>query len=113
MMPCRRRRCRPPSSIAVAHDAAADPRIPVDQYVAGSPVSDRREMTTGCHHGRVTGRNGAGAAGRAGALAEAMAESGHYSIDSTSVRAHLSAAGGKGGFINELLAGRGAGSPVR
>jgi transposase len=46
------------------------------------------------------------------ALAETMAESGHYSIDSTSVRAHLSAAGGKGGFIDELLA-RGAGSPVR
>jgi transposase len=51
--------------------------------------------------------------GVATALAEAMAESGHYSIDSTSVRAHLSAAGGKGGFINELLAARGAGSPVR
>jgi transposase len=47
------------------------------------------------------------------ALAETMAESGHYSIDSTSVRAHLSAAGGKGGFIDELLAARGAGSPVR
>jgi transposase len=46
------------------------------------------------------------------ALAETMAESGHYCIDSTSVRAHLSAAGGKGGFINELLAARGAGSPV-
>jgi transposase len=51
--------------------------------------------------------------GVATALAETMAESGHYSIDSTSVRAHLSAAGGKGGFINELLAARGAGSPVR
>jgi transposase len=47
------------------------------------------------------------------ALAETMAESGHYSIDSTSVRAHLSAAGGKGGLIDELLAARGAGSPVR
>ena len=47
------------------------------------------------------------------ALAETMAESGHYSIDSTSVRAHVSAAGGKGGFIDELLAARGAGSPVR
>lgn len=47
------------------------------------------------------------------ALAEAMAESGHYNIDSTSVRAHVSAAGGKGGFIDELLAARGAGSPVR
>ena len=47
------------------------------------------------------------------ALAETMAESGHYSIDSTSVRAYLSAAGGKGGFIDELLAARGAGSPVK
>jgi transposase len=47
------------------------------------------------------------------ALAETMAESGHYSIDSTTVRAHISAAGGKGGLINELLAARGAGSPVK
>jgi transposase len=31
------------------------------------------------------------------ALAETMAESGHYDIDSTTVRAHVSAAGGKGG----------------
>ena len=46
-------------------------------------------------------------------LAETMAESGHYSIDSTSIRAHVSAAGGKGGFIDELLAARGAGSPVK
>jgi transposase len=47
------------------------------------------------------------------ALAETMAESGHYNIDSTSIRAHVSAAGGKGGPIDELLAARGAGSPVR
>jgi len=47
------------------------------------------------------------------ALAETMAEREHYNIDSTSVRAHVSAAGGKGGFINELLAARGAGSPVK
>ena len=46
-------------------------------------------------------------------LAETMAQSGHYNIDSTSIRAHVSAAGGKGGFIDELLAARGAGSPVR
>ena len=45
-------------------------------------------------------------------LAEIMADSGHYSIDSTTVRAHVSAAGGKGGLIEELLAARGAGSPV-
>src|SRR5262249_56820225 len=45
------------------------------------------------------------------ALAETMAESGHYEIDSTTVRAHVSAAGGKGGFINQLFAARGAGSP--
>jgi transposase len=31
------------------------------------------------------------------ALAETMAESGRYDIDSTTVRAHVSAAGGKGG----------------
>ena len=47
------------------------------------------------------------------ALAETMAENGQYNMDSTSVRAHVSAAGGKGGFINELLAARGAGSPVK
>jgi transposase len=46
-------------------------------------------------------------------LAETMAESGHYEIDSTTVRAHVSAAGGKEAFINELLAARGAGSPVK
>jgi transposase len=41
-------------------------------------------------------------------LAEIMADSRHYSIDST----HVSAAGGKGGLIDALLAARGAGSPV-
>ena len=45
-------------------------------------------------------------------LAELMVDSGHYSIDSTTVRAHVSAAGGKGGLIDELLVARGAGSPV-
>jgi transposase len=45
-------------------------------------------------------------------LAEIMADSGHYSIDSTTVRAHVSAAGGRGGFIDAVLAARGAGSPV-
>ena len=50
-------------------------------------------------------------------LAEIMADSGHYSIDSTMVRAHVSAAGGKGGLVEELLAAcllgnLGAGSPV-
>jgi transposase len=49
----------------------------------------------------------------ASTLAATMAESGHYNIDSTMVRAHVSAAGGKGGFINEVLAARGAGSPVK
>lgn len=43
-------------------------------------------------------------------LAEVMADSGHYSIDSTTVRANVSAAGGKGGLIGVLLAARGAGS---
>jgi hypothetical protein len=41
-----------------------------------------------------------------------MADSGHYNIDSTTVRAHVSAAGGKGGLVEELLAASGAGSPV-
>ena len=46
-------------------------------------------------------------------LAEIMADTGHHSIDSTTVRAHVSAAGGKGGgLIDALLAARGAGSPV-
>lgn len=45
-------------------------------------------------------------------LAEIMADTGHYSIDSTTVRAHVSAAGGKGKPIDALLASRGAGSPV-
>ena len=45
-------------------------------------------------------------------LAGIMADSGHYSIDSTTVRAHVSAAGRKGGLIDALLAARGAGSPV-
>jgi hypothetical protein len=37
------------------------------------------------------------------ALAETMAESGHYDIDSTTVRAHVSAAGGKGGIHQRAL----------
>ncbi|KAH2808700.1 hypothetical protein KXV85_005871, partial [Aspergillus fumigatus] len=41
-------------------------------------------------------------------LAEIMADSGHYSIASTTVRAHISEAGGKGGLIDALLAARGA-----
>ncbi len=45
-------------------------------------------------------------------LAEIMADSGHYSIDSTTVRAQVSAAGGKGRLIDAPLAARGAGSPV-
>ncbi|WP_257557032.1 transposase [Sphingobium sp. CFD-2] len=45
-------------------------------------------------------------------LAEIMADTGHYSIDSTTVRAHVSAAGGKGGLLDALLGARGAGSPV-
>ena len=45
-------------------------------------------------------------------LAQIMADSGQYSIDSTTVRAHVSAAGGKRGLIDALLAARGAGSPL-
>jgi hypothetical protein len=44
-------------------------------------------------------------------LAEIMADTGHYSIDSTTVRAHVSPAGGEGWLIDALLAARGAGSP--
>jgi len=47
------------------------------------------------------------------ALAEAMADNRHHSIDSTTVRGHVSAAGAKGGPGDRLLAARGAGSPVR
>ena len=39
-------------------------------------------------------------------LAEIMADSGHYSIDSTTVRAHVSAAGGKGGGAHQRALGR-------
>lgn len=46
-------------------------------------------------------------------LAELMVESSHYSIDSTTVRGHVSAAGARGGLANRLLAARGAGSPVK
>jgi transposase len=45
-------------------------------------------------------------------LEEIMADGDHYSIDSTTVRTHISAAGGKGGHIDALLAACGAGSPV-
>jgi hypothetical protein len=40
-----------------------------------------------------------------------MAESSHF--DSTSVRAHVSATDEKGGFVDELLAARAAGSSVK
>lgn len=45
-------------------------------------------------------------------MAEVMAGSGHYSIDSTIVRAHVSAADGKGGLIDAVLDAREADSPV-
>ena len=44
-----------------------------------------------------------------GCLAEVMADSGHYSIDSTTVRAHVSAAGGKGGGTHRRALGRSRG----
>lgn len=47
------------------------------------------------------------------ALAQAMADNTRHSIDSTTVRGHVSAAGAKGGLANRLLAARGAGSPVK
>ena len=46
-------------------------------------------------------------------LAQAMADNERHSIDSTTVRGHVSAAGAKGGLANRLLAARGAGSPVK
>ena len=46
-------------------------------------------------------------------LAEMMADNRHHSIDSTTVRGHVSAAGARGGLANRLLAARGAGSPVK
>ena len=46
-------------------------------------------------------------------VAELMEDTGHYSIDSTTIRAHVSAAGVKRGLIDKLLATRGAGSAVR
>ena len=46
-------------------------------------------------------------------LARAMADNSRHSIDSTTVRGHISAAGAKGGLANRLLAARGAGSPVK
>ena len=49
----------------------------------------------------------------ASTLAEAMADNRHHSIDSTTVRGHVSAAGAKGGRANRRLAARGAGSPVK
>ncbi|QBM76553.1 transposase [Sphingomonas sp. AAP5] len=45
-------------------------------------------------------------------LAEMMADSGHYSIHSTTIRAHVSAASRKGELIDARLAAHGAGSPV-
>jgi transposase len=49
----------------------------------------------------------------ASTLAQAMADNSRHSIDSTTVRGHVSAAGAKGGLANRLLAARGAGSPVK
>ena len=46
-------------------------------------------------------------------LAQTMADNSRHSIDSTTVRGHVSAAGAKGGLKSRLLAARGAGSPVK
>jgi transposase len=46
-------------------------------------------------------------------LAQTMADNSRHSLDSTTVRGHVSAAGAKGGLANRLLAARGAGSPVK
>jgi transposase len=47
------------------------------------------------------------------ALAEAMAEGRHYNIDSTTARAHVSAAGGKGDSSTSSWPLAAAGSPVK
>jgi len=49
----------------------------------------------------------------AATLTRAMADNSRHSIDSTTVRGHISAAGAKGGPSDKLLAARGAGSPVK
>jgi transposase len=49
----------------------------------------------------------------AATLAQAMADNSRHSVDSTTVRGHVSAAGAKGGLANRLLAARGAGLPVK
>lgn len=46
-------------------------------------------------------------------LAQAMADNSRHTVDSTTVRAHVSAAGAKGGLANKLLEDRGAGSAVK
>ncbi len=49
----------------------------------------------------------------AATLARAMADHSRHMVDSTMVRAQVSAAGAKGGRANKLLAAGGAGSPVK
>jgi transposase len=46
-------------------------------------------------------------------LTQTMADNSRHSLDSTTVRGHVSAAGAKGGLANRLLAARGAGSPAK
>ena len=46
-------------------------------------------------------------------LAQAMADNSRHSLDSTTVRGHVSADGAKGGLANKRLAAREAGSPVK
>jgi transposase len=50
---------------------------------------------------------GRGLGGVSVTLAEIMADTGHYSIDSTTLRAHVSAAGGKGGLSKSFGRSRG------
>lgn len=49
----------------------------------------------------------------ASTLTQAMADNRRHSIDSTTVRGHVSATGARGGLANRLLAARGAGSAVK
>ena len=70
----------------------------------GNWISVFRRSSAGAH--RACGRRWSTG------LADVMGDAAHHSIDSTTVRAHVSAAGAKKGAVDRLLAARGAGGPV-
>ena len=83
--------------------------LPAERGRKSRPSGDNRPIVNGILWRMRTGIWEAAAT----VLAQAMADNRHHSIDSTTVRGHVSAAGAKGGLANRLLAARGAGSPVR